>query len=1010
MRIILNLLLFTQALFKPTNIFSTASLPKIDIYEDEYFGKEALIKIQENLNNLMITALNPEIKESPEINEQIMIIYENTPLLGAQNFTIRGYETTLLNHALCNFRLNFALKLIQTLPDEIKDSEFDAIAAPSFVHEGPLEYMLKPNLPENERLSVTEALLTRGSSLYLRQTSQFSYKTILQEAIIKNLKPEFFKLLISIGGAHPGYHPDYFANPEELRSPIGLVITKYKRSNKISTLLEVFIQHANINELIPFNTTWNATVLGILSALPTNDSDDAKKDRIEKICLLIAHGAMTKQIDNFGHKASDIASLSDNLYLTSYVENDFLDFLLTFFPRPNPMMRSIRYFLSSIPQLSPLILEITCTVLAGIVLIYAFLPTFNQKTKTQKSIAQIQREPSPQAITQIHKISKKEKDETFPEAKPPEGKLEEDSSSKNENENENKPDEKASSQNKLEILLKTVHDDSKIKQSLMDYDEKQTLDLNSSWGEKDDTLLMHLISGEYFESMKFVIEKMLFQQSSLINEMNNKGQTALMVACQAEKPKIIKYLLNKEKIPNLRTNLHDERGENALFMWLKCTSLPPKQKLSCTKNLLDRGCELTPKACKTWTFISFTPEQQEELKSKYLGDLISASPAPLPVIQLESKQMEAKKTNSSRRKSLDTTKKSEKKDTEVKSNLRRASQPNLLSQPLPTTQHQINYNLLPCIRNCQYLILAFQKTPTSPLEVFCRHADLLLQIIDLAKRINYYTRFIDNNEKTAVKDFIYYIRHCVMPQLLKARLLTSALTDVEEIANELIQWIPGSLKEKKLDEKLVLTESETPLLESLRNFFEAKNSSGLRLNESKLFKNIITFHEKREGVQFAPVIHEDYVKFALPIIDAIYNKISNNLEDKSQTDRHALILILVSCGDAGVKYNNPAQTKEFSYFVSECRRCLRNLLMHSNDSFLDVSEECINYLYGLAKKAINSEAINMQIKWGPYQQEFIKIVKQVTNALSECGLFATRLNSEEPGKKVLDYLGYAFLS
>ena len=665
-------------------------------------------------------------------------------------------------------------------------------------------------------------------------------------------------------------------------------------------------------------------------------------------------------------------------------------------------MRKIRYFISGIP---PFFISTIIIVPAGIImkaLFNCFKEGEQQKSTPQREVS------APALVSAIIpsiKIKAKEKEKEKKKEKNHEPSAPEPSEDENKGENDSSPPkeedeskEKSPTQNKLEILLSTIHDDSIIKQSLMDYDQKQTLDLNSIWGAHEDTLLMHLIRGGYCESAKFVIEKIMAQQPFLINEINNQNQTALMVTCQTNQMTMLNYLL--VKVPNLYTDLRDKWGDNALSIWLQFSAQPLKQTFSLAKKLIERGCGLIPAAYRAWNFASFSSAQQEELEilfAEQSGDAIEKT----PTIELkDEKTVETPKHR--RRKSLDTVKTPEKKEVSLKKKQRKLSLPieSEESKSPDTSFYQQNRRFSHlCIRNCQNLILAFFQTTTSPLEMFCRHTELLMQILDLAKNINFSSK--STTEKTALKDFIYYIRHSI-PQLLKAGLLPKAPAAVETIAAQLIEWMPVSLQAKKLDEKSTLSESEindsSSLLQSLINFFEEKNISGLQLRESQLFNLIARSHEQKDGAEFVPAIHEEYVRFALPIINDIYTSQS--------TSKHALVLLLFSCGDAWVRYKNVNQTKEFADFVTACRISLRNPLMHTpNFSFLDVTAKEIDSLCLLAQQAIIAQGLSHTKDWSKtvYGQKFIK---SITASLSACGLFAGTLDKDLPGKKVLDYLGY----
>lgn len=981
MRFILNILFFTQALFKGNPIFSEAAPVKTNIFQQD----------DSILNPLVSAALNPKVNESADTINEIMHFHNNIPLLAAKFFTIREYNSTLLHHALSNYRLRLSLELIHSLPDNLKDGTFDTIAAPSSASSHPLEFLLNPSIPEDLRLSVTKALLARGSSIYLRQRSQLFYKTILQAAIIKNLDPQFCELLVVQGGAHPGYHPDYVTNLEDLlSSPIGLAAVKTKKP-LFEQLLDIFLKHgANINELIPYNSTWNATILGILLGLPTENLKEAQDDRIYKVHQLIFYGSKFLIEDNFGRDGIKLQVLSNkDLFSFHYYRFFILDYLSAIFPFGSPFIRFLRYIILDGFSFIALLMA----PLVGISVLAEFLSYQLQKFKSAKKPLK----KTPQ--------EKKDTNNNHQDNKPSAGVKSKDTTvsdidTKKQN-SENKDEDKKSEKDldfTPEALLKSKHNDSEIKRLLSKYFEQES-DLNSFWGEQGDTLLMHLISNKHIGSAKFVIDKIKEKQSYLINEVNNHGQTALMIASKTNSVIMINYLLDEKRIPNLHTNLRDKRGDNALSMWLQHSSPSTKQTFSYAKKLIQRGCQLTTAARSTFTFKQFDEEQRKELEC--LTDFT-------PEVDLEKKKIVKNSKNQRRSSENSATRSTTKNKITSLKKMRKTSLP-IEFEELKThevLQYRENPSLFRFFhRSLQYLIRAFNRKHTTPIEHFCRHAELLMLILDLSKTIDEYNKSNKlYNEKSPVEELLYYIRHCVIPLLLNASLLSCALSAIEEIAHQFIQWIPKELRIKILTMPSFLEHEMQELSAPLQNiiiFFQGKNLAGLHLSESKLFTEITRFHAQVISTEFVPAKHEAYVFFALPIIYEIYTKTSTNLEDKRQAGRrHVLTILLCSCGDAYTKYNNANQSKAFGDFVDASRITFRNRLLHDPKTrFLDVEPQQIHELCSLAQYALSSQGLNPkpELDNTTYGRESAN--QSVAVILSSCGLFGGN------AKIILEYLG-----
>ncbi|MBS0349700.1 MAG: ankyrin repeat domain-containing protein [Proteobacteria bacterium] len=626
------------------------------------------------------------------------------------------------------------------------------------------------------------------------------------------------------------------------------------------------------------------------------------------------------------------------------------------------------------------------------------------EAKTEmKSIKQITTSKSkPEALPKPKKILKQKRSSLLA------------SSKENKQVNENKAPEKNNEQKTLqasvsfpETLLNIARSDSVIRSALNEQFLKGALDLNCFWGEQGDTLLMHLIRDGYIESAKLVIDKIMAQCAHLINEINDQDQTALMVACQTNKISIINYLL--ENVDNLYTNLRDRRGDNALSIWLKHSLQSSKQTFSCTKKLVERGCELISAARQMWQFLEFTPEQRQELeKLVAVKSDDSVDAAPILAVNLEIKYP-AIKLKTQRRKSTDIS-------SSHASEKRKSSQPVVTFEELKISQLSYRQNqrfFRICLSNLQNLFAALRQESTNSLEMFCRHAEMLLQILDLSKNIEDYNKSKGLSiEKTPLEDFMYYIRHSVMPLLLQASILSSAIPAVEEVANQFIQWIPSPLKEK-IKKKLLLSADEMETLSTtfqrLIDFFQGSNVLGLSLSQSKLFKIMTDFHHQLNTTEFVPAIHEAYVSsFALPIINEIYTAIASDLKAESHRSRqHVLITMLCSCGDAFVRYRSITQSQVFSDFVGKCRIDLRNRLMHEPQfGFLDVTPQQIEQLCKQAQQAIRSQGLKAKLDWGNSIYGRIHAKQGIAAVLAGCGLFVgSTKDPAELENLVLEYLG-----
>ncbi len=1000
MRIILNLILFTQVVFKNPLLFSANA--QLEVKMDTLPNENPIV------NEWVAAALNPKFDESTLMIEKIVNFNSETPL-AMQNFKINSFESTLLHHALRNFRLLLSKELIQSLSDEIEGSAFDNIASPPWAIYAPLEFMLTSNLPEDLRLSVTKSLLERKSSLYLRR-SRFAYKTILQAAIIKNLNPQFCELLVSIGGVPPGHHPDYITDHENLlSSPLGLAVMNVQKPD-FEELLSIFVQNgADINELIPVNATWNATVLGILCGLPWDKYHESKDDYLYKVSTLLIWGSRFNINDNFDRNSFKLARIANNGYLfpNAYFPFILLDYLLDIFPHTSSEIRFLRFV--------PLSKHFFRVMLPSLFLIiYTLSAALNSRFKKCKKfvLKEEKKDTDNELLENKSTASPPEKKSDTVKSRTKEKNVDNETPSPSVNPN---PNDEAKINKNLplcpEKFLNSNNNDKEIKIFLSNY-FAQNLDLNSFWGERGDTLLMHLIRSGHIESAKFMIDKIMNKYPHLINEVNNYGQTALIVGCQSNTVVIVSYLLNEEKIPNLYVKLRDKRGDNALFIWLQHSLQPLKQTFSCAKKLIQRGCELTEAARTTTTFLQFDDKQRNELEmlaSEQTGNLENKRTTTMPMT----------KTKNQRRKSADiiTSSPPFKKTSLLKREQRKKSLPINSEELKPHDDllFQQNRRLFDLFyRDIKYLISAFFRKSNTPLERFCRHAELLMLILDLSKTIENFNKSNGNySEKSLAAELMYYIRHSVIPLLLKAN-STSALSAVEEMANQFIQWIPASLS-KKIQLMPFLTAEEmqefsTPI-QCIVNFFQQKNLSGLELGQSKLFQEIVRFHSQMSGAEFVPAKHEAYVIFALPIINEIYTKISLNLKYKDQSSsQRVLVILLFSCGDAYSKYNNPNQSRAFSDFVDTCRIMLRNPLMHDpNLSFLNVEQQSIQDLCAQAQQASHAQGLSPKPNWKNTAYDYESAQQHPAAAiLSSCSFFAKCPSPSEAKfieKTVLEYLG-----
>lgn len=844
----------------------------------------------------------------------------------------------------------------------------------------------------SEPLSALVRLLLRHTKTS-RQKPKGDTLTALEVAIEAQVHPRLLQIILTQGNFPVDYDRRYPCSPLSM-----LMLSKFKSEYEIEDAIKIFGELAvNFTEMAPcrwLDPQKKITALNALCLLePYEPINVFREVTIRKAKSLIKFGANSIQTDDFGEPFEN----------TVLNYKDFLsEVMIDLAPKKDDLdfrVWTLGYYIYVVIRKAKELFLVLKSNIMYVILFFAIYLGYRYLKKFPKPETSTLARPS--LKLQHTNIAAKRR-------KKPIITKEQEKEEKERKEDDTKPSSPAFIQTSLEILLNTTFIDSDVKKILIEYDQKQAFDLHISWGEQRETLLMYLIRNKYLESLRFVINKIKIQQPSLINEINSQNQTALMLACLTNQPNIINLLLD---IPNLYTNLCDEQGDNALAIWLR-QPIAIKQKFACAKKLIQRGCEITPAVRRTWGFMSFISTQREELE-RYAAEYYFVPITAEPTLELEDKKIIETPKNR-RRKSLEMAKTVEKKAIFIKEKPRRTSLPTNFpiqqlgieeSKPNTRLQFQENPRLFYlCLRNCMKLIVFFNRKPTNPIEMFCRYAALLVNVLDLAKKINHYINPDNlNTEKSASRDFIYYIRHSVIPPLLRASLLSSAISDVEEIAEEFIRWVPDSLKEKKWDEKSSLSKEESQdasvLLESLISFFEEKNETGLHLKKSKLFNAITKFHESVTGSEFAAAKHEDYVKFALPVINEIYNIYISTPEYEP-----VLVLLLYSCGDAWVEYGNVNQSKDFSFFVRECRISLRNRLMHDpNTSFLEVQPEEIHYLCRLAKKAIDAQNLAQQANWNNtfYSRAFIK---EIASSLSVCGLFS---GSNAPGEKVLDYLGYS---
>ncbi len=809
--------------------------------------------------------------------------------------------------------------------------------------------------------------------------------TALEVGIKAMAHPRILQSILLQSNFPVNYDPRYSCSPLSM-----LMLSKFKSEYTIEDAIQIFWEAAtNFTEIAPcqwLDPQKKITALNAICLLePYEPIDEFREITIRKAKSLMKFGAHPLQRDDFGDPFEN-AVLTDKSYLKevmmSFPKRDKLDVSvleLRYFTLH--IVRTFKWLYSALKSSPVLVLIFISSILYLWYNYYSIQKKDNQhkklisnlkKKSEKKLVPPTSTTPVKESPSDKEALRKKSKNIMISQILP------HDHDSKK-IEEETKPLSSAPIQNSLAELLNTTYTDNDIKTALTNYYQKKLLNLNSSWGEQNDTLLMHLIRKGYLNSVYFVISKIVAEQPTLINEINDQDQTALMVACLTNQPIIINYLFNVAF--NLYTNLRDKNGDNALSIWL---SSPSKQKLACAKKLVGRGCEITPTVRRVWD-LALNSNQQEELE-KYADEC-------------ERSSFEDPKNR--RRKSLKTEEEIEKKDTSIKEKSRKRSLHTDFSpvQQLRTEeskssgriqfQHNLRLSYL-CIRNCNYLIASFNKKQTTPLEKFCRHATLLVHLLDLAIKIAHYTKSNHlNTEKPVSLDFIHCIGHSVIPPLLKPS-FKSAISDVEQMASQFVQWIPNSLKEKKLEEKLSLSKKEaqdaSTLLGFLINFFEEKNESGLRLKESDLFKTITSFHNNISGTEFAAAKQEEYVKFALPIISEIYDIYKTMLKHQ-----HVLVLLLCSCGDSWVKYGNVNQSEAFSSFVAACRISLRNRLTHDpNFSFLKVTPAEIHYLCQLAEKAREAQGLPGRVDW---HKTFYS--KEIVSTLEKFGLFSRNPRSDD---------------
>ncbi len=999
------------------------------------------------------------------------------------------------------------LKSIKNLNPPLTAKEFDTIAQFQSMHGTiipSLSMLLSTSaeaISEKERMLIMRYILEMNSTLYLRpQTTPIPYvKTIQQFGILIGVPCQTMELLVKIRKIPLGFHKDYKLKnmPSTL---MGLAILSPFSLDYIRSIMSLFITHgADINQYFPVAGK-DTTLLHYLCEITNSFVSGKLRDDqfqlyvIDRIKILLDFHANISAKDSEGQTPWQVAFKSDKKYLKNILYFDRKHFfpsipqtiigmglvflaLLVYFVRSSSFFSRMKYKPQrNIIERSRQEEKSNLGVVKQDEL--KSLEKENKNPQEQKEkikkLEDFIKACSTGNLTECHKLAQivdcnaygedsftplmaaAERNQTSvvhflleltslePQITDAKGKTTALLIAKCHQFSEILNPLSQHLHRKLELIIQRNACDKTVKAFVINYLMGNLEPLAEKWGEEQETLLLYLIRSKLDNTSQYVLEILQKNDPRQINVLNRNDENALILACATGQIKLAGSILNFD---NLKTSSNDAKGENAICKILKLPN-PPE---AFAKRLISRGCKLTTKAHEILTNnASLSKEERDELLNR-LKKTVSEQ-LKQEEIKLEKKLITPIKIHNPSNAHIKIRqnkkfKKIHKKTTDPIKHIEDVKKIYIAVNNPTIHYFKLNRDFFnACLKPLKNLIIIFSTEPESPEEVFYRHTQLLIFILDLFENIQAYNFYLSRQHrnmrditvipKEELQEFKYIFRHKILPKILTGELRSKKLTTgiieaVTETAKDLIELIPDNIihKVEKNGKKIVLSNIEKHTLtevfgNKVMHFDEENLPNFFCLEETKLFKILKEFHAGLSNLEFSPLIHEYYLRdFALPVLTHLYQKIATSenvletqilyplekpkkvinlykVKEFFSDSWLVLMIILISCGDMYIyqSTNNELMVD----FVEKCKQQLCNLVMHRKIRFVDFIFPIVNSLCQSANYIVKKEGLR-EMNWTSteynkeYENKFLE--KQLVSTLSRYG-FLPNLSV-----KVVDYLG-----